>query len=196
MFFFSSRRRHTRLQGDWSSDVCSSDLTSALRIQLSRDSHLYAQSTSDINLLQVGADATINGSFKFIDDLYVARVSANDTVTIEVAQGDMTVDRVQTGGSDAGDHVSLKAQDSIKDATDDAGSPLLNVTSVDVYLEATTGAIGTSSNFFDVLASGDLSGLAGGNVFLNSPANLNITTSPGLRSTGGNVTLTVQGDTN
>src|SRR5256885_13324246 len=28
-FFFSSRRRHTRLQGDWSSDVCSSDLTKA-----------------------------------------------------------------------------------------------------------------------------------------------------------------------
>src|SRR5256885_10064006 len=26
IFFFSSRRRHTRLQGDWSSDVCSSDL--------------------------------------------------------------------------------------------------------------------------------------------------------------------------
>src|SRR5688500_1572297 len=26
MYFFSSRRRHTSLQGDWSSDVCSSDL--------------------------------------------------------------------------------------------------------------------------------------------------------------------------
>src|SRR5256885_8812287 len=26
VFFFSSRRRHTILQGDWSSDVCSSDL--------------------------------------------------------------------------------------------------------------------------------------------------------------------------
>src|SRR6266487_5908179 len=26
-FFFSSRRRHTRWTGDWSSDVCSSDLT-------------------------------------------------------------------------------------------------------------------------------------------------------------------------
>src|SRR5437867_10746731 len=25
-FFFSSRRRHTRSYGDWSSDVCSSDL--------------------------------------------------------------------------------------------------------------------------------------------------------------------------
>src|SRR5437762_13927022 len=27
-FFFSSRRRHTRYIGDWSSDVCSSDLCS------------------------------------------------------------------------------------------------------------------------------------------------------------------------
>src|SRR5207248_3592544 len=27
-FFFSSRRRHTRSYGDWSSDVCSSDLAS------------------------------------------------------------------------------------------------------------------------------------------------------------------------
>src|SRR5256885_5746470 len=30
LFFFSSRRRHTRLQGDWSSDVCSSDLAGSL----------------------------------------------------------------------------------------------------------------------------------------------------------------------
>src|SRR6266487_4375823 len=30
-FFFSSRRRHTRWTGDWSSDVCSSDLTKANR---------------------------------------------------------------------------------------------------------------------------------------------------------------------
>src|SRR6266487_4249171 len=29
-FFFSSRRRHTRWTGDWSSDVCSSDLATAL----------------------------------------------------------------------------------------------------------------------------------------------------------------------
>src|SRR2546427_1132246 len=28
-FFFSSRRRHTRFDCDWSSDVCSSDLVSA-----------------------------------------------------------------------------------------------------------------------------------------------------------------------
>src|SRR5256886_5564403 len=29
-FFFSSRRRHTRFDCDWSSDVCSSDLSGAL----------------------------------------------------------------------------------------------------------------------------------------------------------------------
>src|SRR3712207_7644884 len=30
LFFFSSRRRHTRYWRDWSSDVCSSDLDQAL----------------------------------------------------------------------------------------------------------------------------------------------------------------------
>src|SRR4051794_41699902 len=32
VFFFSSRRRHTRWTGDWSSDVCSSDLSSQFRL--------------------------------------------------------------------------------------------------------------------------------------------------------------------
>src|SRR5207248_4819440 len=40
-FFFSSRRRHTRSYGDWSSDVCSSDL-------LSERLHLY-QTTSSVS---------------------------------------------------------------------------------------------------------------------------------------------------
>src|SRR6266480_7254455 len=33
-FFFSSRRRHTRLTCDWSSDVCSSDLTKAKIVEV------------------------------------------------------------------------------------------------------------------------------------------------------------------
>src|SRR5437763_10251582 len=33
-FFFSSRRRHTRYIGDWSSDVCSSDLAGRVRVLL------------------------------------------------------------------------------------------------------------------------------------------------------------------
>ena len=34
VFFFSSRRRHTRLVRDWSSDVCSSDLSSLGRANI------------------------------------------------------------------------------------------------------------------------------------------------------------------
>src|SRR6266487_5043631 len=37
-FFFSSRRRHTRWTGDWSSDVCSSDLASYVRPRLNDES--------------------------------------------------------------------------------------------------------------------------------------------------------------
>src|SRR3712207_2643874 len=33
-FFFSSRRRHTRYWRDWSSDVCSSDLTATEAVRL------------------------------------------------------------------------------------------------------------------------------------------------------------------
>src|SRR5438046_8444269 len=33
-FFFSSRRRHTRLVSDWSSDVCSSDLVLVVHLLL------------------------------------------------------------------------------------------------------------------------------------------------------------------
>src|SRR5207248_8751673 len=33
-FFFSSRRRHTRSYGDWSSDVCSSDLRTMFKKML------------------------------------------------------------------------------------------------------------------------------------------------------------------
>src|SRR5207249_5789913 len=32
LFFFSSRRRHTRSKRDWSSDVCSSDLIAACEL--------------------------------------------------------------------------------------------------------------------------------------------------------------------
>src|SRR5256885_11057269 len=45
-FFFSSRRRHTRLQGDWSSDVCSSDLP---RHRMIHHTHLPARSRSHLS---------------------------------------------------------------------------------------------------------------------------------------------------
>src|SRR5256885_5276335 len=50
-FFFSSRRRHTRLQGDWSSDVCSSDLRSGRRRHGRRHVRGRAASRRDGHLL-------------------------------------------------------------------------------------------------------------------------------------------------
>src|SRR3989442_14008589 len=41
-FFFSSRRRHTRCGRDWSSDVCSSDLISAVLLIAIWENQLHA----------------------------------------------------------------------------------------------------------------------------------------------------------
>src|ERR1039457_2858822 len=45
-FFFSSRRGHTRLQGDWSSDVCSSDLCPRRQVNHARERALREQNKS------------------------------------------------------------------------------------------------------------------------------------------------------
>src|SRR5262249_59709517 len=42
VFFFSSRRRHTRLVSDWSSDVCSSDLERAIGFGTARLAEIQA----------------------------------------------------------------------------------------------------------------------------------------------------------
>src|SRR5256886_5813613 len=47
LFFFSSRRRHTRFDCDWSSDVCSSDLHAALKYQ-GRNYYEYAREGIEI----------------------------------------------------------------------------------------------------------------------------------------------------
>src|SRR5256885_6609963 len=61
-FFFSSRRRHTRLQGDWSSDVCSSDLELAW---------LDANREEDVTIAQ--ANARLNPDGTFVDDVVLCR---------------------------------------------------------------------------------------------------------------------------
>src|SRR5256885_8420300 len=54
-FFFSSRRRHTRLQGDWSSDVCSSDL--ALAGAASEGTNVGG--SNSLNIIDVDSHATV-----------------------------------------------------------------------------------------------------------------------------------------
>src|SRR5256885_5537826 len=72
-FFFSSRRRHTRLQGDWSSDVCSSDLLDGTRL-IQQATEIFGPSETINTLFEdsrgrlwVGGDRTVavreNGVF-------------------------------------------------------------------------------------------------------------------------------------
>src|SRR5437763_6280933 len=56
-FFFSSRRRHTRYIGDWSSDVCSSDLSH--QTISGNDRQVYYKSVAGLERRR----ALINGQF-------------------------------------------------------------------------------------------------------------------------------------
>src|SRR5256885_10814277 len=53
--FVSSRRRHTRLQGDWSSDVCSSDL---FHLRVMRDDD-FKSGAIDIQWLERRLDSLV-----------------------------------------------------------------------------------------------------------------------------------------
>src|SRR5256885_3833125 len=74
-FFFSSRRRHTRLQGDWSSDVCSSDLSLSVAfllgtvIGLERQLRQRTAGLRTNTLVAVGAAVFVDLAVRF-HDLY------------------------------------------------------------------------------------------------------------------------------
>src|SRR5256885_12865899 len=75
-FFFSSRRRHTRLQGDWSSDVCSSDLFPNCAPLAGFIEYQHGDgATSTLALLQAfvsnqgdGWDYTVNHLVRFLEE--------------------------------------------------------------------------------------------------------------------------------
>src|SRR2546429_7416786 len=68
MFFFSSRRRHTRCSRDWSSDVCSSDLIEEFKVQTNNLGPEYGRFAGGvINLSTKSGTNTFHGSgFEFL----------------------------------------------------------------------------------------------------------------------------------
>ena len=164
------------------------------RIQLSPSSALRVIAGDVVDIVQIADDAIINGISQEISDLFVARVDAGGSATIEVIEGTMTVGRVSSDVS-----VDLRAEASILDAFDDSGAPIVNVftgnvaspATGDVFLSA-GGNIGIASNFLDIeVRVGDLDAFAGGNVFIHSSRTLNIRE---LEATSGDVGLDVEGD--
>src|SRR2546421_9263462 len=60
-FFFSSRRRHTRSDRDWSSDVCSSDLSGAMYSMVPTPGGSRCNSTG-VGTIEYMAPEVIKGS--------------------------------------------------------------------------------------------------------------------------------------
>src|SRR2546422_2801840 len=64
LFFFSSRRRHTRCSRDWSSDVCSSDLidtTQIVSLELRARMHAPAQKAAAKRPIGQNAETRVAG---------------------------------------------------------------------------------------------------------------------------------------
>src|SRR5256886_3248149 len=79
-FFFSSRRRHTIFDCDWSSDVCSSDLSS------------YRSRKAPWTVARIHPDqdeSTVQGALRLLYELQgiLAKIAGMDAVTLQPAAG-------------------------------------------------------------------------------------------------------------
>src|SRR6266480_7220128 len=102
-FFFSSRRRHTRLTCDWSSDVCSSDLGDVL---------VAVAETQDAGLIVVarGEDQTLSDLSRWLThhapcDLLIVASGSRDPHApygriVIASDGSATADRAARKGFD------------------------------------------------------------------------------------------------
>src|SRR5437016_7178194 len=113
-FVFSSRRRHTRLVSDWSSDVCSSDLVYRLRLSTGE----LAKEISNPGLAGwlVDRDLVVRGAEKPREDggiTYVRREADNWIDVLEVEPDDYVINVTHPiGFTDEGKLLLVSAQGS------------------------------------------------------------------------------------
>src|SRR6267142_4383480 len=89
-FFFSSRRRHTRLTCDWSSDVCSSDLA-ANRLSFTvtgLEAHAGICPERGMSAIQIASEA--------IAGMKLGRLDAETTANLGVIEGGLSTNIVPT----------------------------------------------------------------------------------------------------
>src|SRR5258706_8280458 len=90
-FFFSSRRRHTRLVSDWSSDVCSSDLLFAEAGRLAyADRNLYIADPGFVRapLAELLESRYLASRAKLIDPLHsMGRARAGNPAGVAASYG-------------------------------------------------------------------------------------------------------------
>src|SRR5438046_9552974 len=88
VFFFSSRRRHTRLVSDWSSDVCSSDLS---MYGVEGAAVFHAQPGQRVNVEKSPVVDLAAGKSPMREPIEIGRASCRERV--EVAVGGETLEK-------------------------------------------------------------------------------------------------------
>src|SRR5207253_1329036 len=122
LFFFSSRRRHTRWPRDWSSDVCSSDLLAASKPGVEK---VYA--------LQAGREIRVIVAPGDVDDDAAALLSHEIAREIEdqleyPGQVKVTVIRESRSVDVARNHTAVQNGDERSDGDGSGAHPLLEDT--------------------------------------------------------------------
>src|SRR5205807_4059184 len=80
--FFSSRRRHTRLQGDWSSDVCSSDLSWEKQVFQFSSVATFSMTCSRSFIIKTPPNSVfVSNSGRFFSDVVTTAVSGGRNQT-------------------------------------------------------------------------------------------------------------------
>src|SRR5438046_9257311 len=197
-FFFSSRRRHTRLVSDWSSDVCSSDLSSGGGVSVGVGVAINYAKIRNEAILPAGANvysvgATIEALMGSTHELGASATSGAGGGSVGVA-GSVAIDieniettarlaGILTAGTGAGADVAITAT---SHATSDTKA---------LPEESTGGVSGASSvgggasvavAIVDDTTTAELPGvlLGGRNVTLAAPASHGMTTPAKPRAPG------------
>src|SRR5688572_30873312 len=164
-FFFSSRRRHTRFDCDWSSDVCSSDLVAGMPIQP------QIQFNKTANTITARATAPV---MQIIERVIEANDKPRAEVIVDVQILEVSRERTKAYGLDLGSY-SVALAFSPEGAPSDTAKPFnLNtisqgVSTADFYMAVPNAVVRflESDSQTKVLAKPNLRGTEGQKLSLN-----------------------------
>src|SRR5437879_13585569 len=91
-FFFSSRRRHTRYIGDWSSDVCSSDL-----VRSQRAGNIRVEPGPNVTCHVGSEPVQLVHPWKHLRDEKIGRASCRERVRKSLVTGTVNKNKVRVG---------------------------------------------------------------------------------------------------